>query len=82
MTVVVGSVDGVRSPATAHSPLVGAEIMLAAGASVRLPLDPAYEYGALAMTGAAEVAGAELKPGVLLYLDRGRSGLVLESCTE
>jgi quercetin 2,3-dioxygenase len=79
VTVVVGSLDGVRSPATAYSPLVGAEIVLAPGAAVRLPLDPAYEYGTLAMTGAADVAGAELKPGVLLYLDRGRSELVLES---
>jgi redox-sensitive bicupin YhaK (pirin superfamily) len=79
VTVVVGSVDGVRSPAMAYSPLIGAEIVLAPGAVVRLPLDPAYEYGALAMSGAAEVSGAELKPGALLYLDRGRSGVVLES---
>jgi redox-sensitive bicupin YhaK (pirin superfamily) len=79
VTVVVGSIGDVSSPATAYSPLVGAEIVLAAGASVRLPLDPSFEYGALAMTGAADVSDTELKPGVLLYLDRGRSDLVLES---
>jgi quercetin 2,3-dioxygenase len=95
VTVVVGSVGGVRSPATAYSPLVGAEIVLAAGASARLPLDLSYEYGVLAMSGAADVVGdlagpqgeasraglvvAELKPGALLYLDRGRSDLVLKS---
>src|SRR4029453_4829235 len=70
VTVVVGTVDGVRSPALACSPLAGAEMVLGPGAPLRLPLDPAYEHGALAMTGAADVAGVDLKPGVLLYLDR------------
>jgi quercetin 2,3-dioxygenase len=79
VTVLVGSVGGVSSPALTYSPLVGAEIVVEAGASVRLPLDPAYEYGALAMSGAADVSGSDLKPGVLLYLDRGRTDLTLTS---
>jgi redox-sensitive bicupin YhaK (pirin superfamily) len=57
----------------AFSPLVGVEVVLEPGASVRLPLDPAFEYGAVSMAGAAGVVGDDLKPGVLLYLDRGRS---------
>jgi redox-sensitive bicupin YhaK (pirin superfamily) len=77
--VVVGSVGGVESPALAFSPLVGAEIVLAPGATVRLPLDPAFEHGVVAMTGAADVAGDDLKPGGLLYLDRGRADLALDS---
>lgn len=79
VTVVVGAVDGVRSPALACTPLVGAEVVLEPGATLRLPLDPAYEYGALAMGGAADVAGADVKPGVLLYLDRGRTEVTLGS---
>jgi len=79
VAVVVGDLDGVRSPALACTPLVGAEIVLEPGATLRLPLAPSFEYGAVAMTGTAEVAGAELKPGVLLYLDRGRHHLTLSS---
>jgi redox-sensitive bicupin YhaK (pirin superfamily) len=95
VTVVVGTVDGVRSPALACSPLSGAEIVLEPGATLRLPLDPAHEHGAVAMTGSVDVAGGlggpqgeasragpaveDLKPGVLLYLDRGRDALTLSS---
>jgi quercetin 2,3-dioxygenase len=82
ITVVAGTLGGHRSPVTVHTPLVGVEVLLAPGADARLPLDPAFEYGALAMTGAAEVDGDDLKPGSLLYLDRGRSDLVLRSTGE
>ncbi|WP_203925716.1 pirin family protein [Virgisporangium ochraceum] len=79
VTVVVGSLAGLDSPAVAFSPLLGAEIVLDPGASVRLPLDPAFEYGAVSMAGAADILGDDLKPGSLLYLDRGRSSLVVRS---
>jgi redox-sensitive bicupin YhaK (pirin superfamily) len=79
VTVVVGSLAGETSPAVAFSPLLGAEIVLEPGTSVRLPLDPAFEYGAVSMAGAADVLGDDLKPGSLLYLDRGRSDLRLGS---
>ncbi|WP_239075210.1 pirin family protein [Planosporangium flavigriseum] len=88
ITVVVGSLDGARSPAQVHSPLVGAEILLPAGAVTRLPLDPAFEYAVLAMTGGAEVAGAAgvtgapLTPGSLLYLGDGRSDVVLQAAVD
>ncbi|GAA0907148.1 pirin family protein [Virgisporangium aurantiacum] len=81
VTVVVGSIGGETSPAVVFSPLVGAEITLEPGASVRLPLDPAFEYGAVSMAGSADVLGADLKPGALLYLDRGRRDLRIESET-
>jgi redox-sensitive bicupin YhaK (pirin superfamily) len=73
VTVVVGSIGGETSPALAFSPLVGAEIMLQPGASLHLPLDPSFEYGAVSMDGTADVLGDDLKPGSLLYLDRGRT---------
>ncbi len=79
VTVVVGSLDGLTSPAVVFSPLLGAEIVLSPGASIRLPLDPSFEYGAVAMAGAADVLGDDLKPGSLLYLDRGRSFVELTS---
>jgi redox-sensitive bicupin YhaK (pirin superfamily) len=79
VTVVVGDVGGVRSPAHVHTPLVGAEVELAAGAMPRLPLEPTFEYAALVLTGTAEVAGTPLTRGSLLYLGSGRSDLALGS---
>jgi redox-sensitive bicupin YhaK (pirin superfamily) len=78
-TVVVGSVGSARSPAVVHSPLVGAELLVAAGGTGPVPLEPGFEYGVLSLAGTAEVDGAELAPGSLLYLDRGRTGLRLRS---
>ncbi len=62
----MGALGGVRSPATAYSPLVGAEIAVDGDAEV--PLDPAYEHGLLLLDG--EVAA--LPPGPLLYVPPGR----------
>jgi hypothetical protein len=85
VTVVVGAFAGERSPATVHSPLVGAELVpagtagTAGDAAARLPLDPAFEYAVLVMAGSAEIAGVGLAPGSLLYLGRGRSELPLRA---
>ncbi|OLB64904.1 MAG: pirin [Actinobacteria bacterium 13_2_20CM_2_72_6] len=75
VTVVVGGVAGVRSPAVVHSPLVGADIAL--HGSARLPLEPGFEHAVLVTSGRAEVAGAALDKGALLYLGLGRTDLVL-----
>jgi quercetin 2,3-dioxygenase len=74
-TVVLGELAGVRSPALAYSPIVGAEITLGPAATVGLPVDPGFEYGILSLAGQAEVAGAVLAPGSLLYLGSGKSNL-------
>jgi redox-sensitive bicupin YhaK (pirin superfamily) len=79
ITVVVGAVGEARSPVITHSPLIGAEVLLSAGDSASLPLEPGFEYGLLAMTGAAEVDGAGLAPGSLLYLGRDRTGVRVAS---
>jgi redox-sensitive bicupin YhaK (pirin superfamily) len=76
-TVVVGALGGVASPALVHTPIVGAEVLMAGEADIRLPLRPTFEHAVLVMTGAAEVAGTALAPGSLLYLGRGRSELAL-----
>jgi redox-sensitive bicupin YhaK (pirin superfamily) len=82
ITVVVGSLGGVRSPALVHTPLVGAEVLMPAGTRTRLPLEPAFEYAVLVMTGAADVDGGALMPGSLLYLGRSRSEVVLRGTEE
>jgi redox-sensitive bicupin YhaK (pirin superfamily) len=76
-TVVVGALGDAVSPATIHSPLVGAELLLPGGVRSALPLDPAFEYGVLAIDGTAEVAGTALEPGSLLYLGDGLSSFTV-----
>ncbi len=78
-TVLLGELAGARSPGTTYTPLVGVDIALAAGADVRLPLEPDFEYGVLTPTGPALVGGTEVAPGGLLYLGTGRSELRLRS---
>lgn len=53
--VVMGDLGGVTSPATVHTPLVGAELRLPAGAVVRVPLHPEWEYAVYGMTSVALV---------------------------
>jgi redox-sensitive bicupin YhaK (pirin superfamily) len=74
-TVIMGELDGAVSPGTAYSPLVGADLELAGGTDVTLPLEPDFEYAVMTMSGAAEVDGVGLEPGSLLYLGCGRSAL-------
>ena len=57
-TVLMGELGGAASPARCYTPLVGAEISLAAGADARLPLRADFEYAVLALDGAATVDGA------------------------
>lgn len=62
-----------------HSPLVGVDVELAAGADVALPLEPDFEHAVLTVAGAPEVDGGELAPGSLCYLGSGRSDLRLRA---
>ncbi|WP_338932673.1 pirin family protein [Streptomyces netropsis] len=78
-TVIMGELAGTTSPATTFTPLVGADIALAAGSSARLPVRPDFEYAALTMSGEAEVDGVRLAPGSMLYLGCGRSELPLRA---
>jgi hypothetical protein len=71
-TVLMGSVGGATSPGTAYSPLVGADLKLAPGADVELPLEPDFEYAVLAAGGSATVEGAPVAHGSMLYLGTGR----------
>ncbi|MEV4616814.1 pirin-like C-terminal cupin domain-containing protein, partial [Kitasatospora sp. NPDC049258] len=76
-TVILGELDGARSPGTTHSPLVGADLTLREGAEHRLPLEPGFEYAVLAMTGSVDVDGVRVEPGSMLYLGCGRRELPL-----
>ncbi|MEE1930535.1 pirin family protein [Streptomyces sp. TRM 70351] len=79
VTVVVGEVDGQRSPARVHSPLLGAEVRFGRAGGLVVPVEPGFETAALVMRGSARIAGSTLEPGALLYLGRGRPGIEVEA---
>ncbi|MEW2544272.1 pirin family protein [Streptomyces sp. NPDC047002] len=81
-TVVLGSLDGAASPGTVYSPLMGADLTLAAGTAQRVPVEPDFEYGVLAMAGEAEADGVTVLPGSMLYLGAGRRELPLRAATD
>lgn len=79
VTVVVGELDGALSPATVHTPLLGADIALGAGAVAVVPLRASFEHAVLVLDGAATVAGRLIGVGPLLHLGAGSDELVLAS---
>jgi redox-sensitive bicupin YhaK (pirin superfamily) len=75
VTVLLGSLAGLRSPATTFTDIVGAELTAVRAASERIELSPSFEHAVLATSGDATVAGTDLAPGRLLYLAPGRDSL-------
>jgi redox-sensitive bicupin YhaK (pirin superfamily) len=78
-TVIMGGLAGARSPGTAFTPLVGADLALSNGADVQLPVERDFEYAVLGMSGSAEVDGVPVPPGSMLYLGCGRTRLRLRA---
>jgi quercetin 2,3-dioxygenase len=72
--VFVGELAGRRAAVTTFSPLVGAQLDVPAGATVRVPVDPAFEHGLLVESGEATVGGRPVAPSEL--------GVVLPGPTE
>ena len=77
--VFLGSLLGSTSPVQTHSPLLGAELLLEAGASLDLAVDPAYELGVLVDTGSLRVGGKPLARDELGYVEPGAATLRLEA---
>lgn len=66
--VFMGRLGEVSSPATVYTPLVGAQVSLAAQGQLSLPTEPGWEYAVLVVHGAATVNGHNAVPKELLYL--------------
>lgn len=83
LRVFLGALAGVTSPVATHTPLLGAEVLLDAGAVLDLDVDPAFEHGVLVDLGdgasALAVDGGALGRDELGYLAPGRSSLRLEA---
>jgi redox-sensitive bicupin YhaK (pirin superfamily) len=78
-TVVLGRVGDAVSPATTYTPIAGADVEVAGGASGHLPLEPAFEHAVLALTDDLVVDGEALAKGSLLYLGCGRESVAVGS---
>jgi redox-sensitive bicupin YhaK (pirin superfamily) len=89
VTVVVGELEGQRSPAATHTPLVGLEVTLPAGGSVTLATRADFEYGVMCADGPATVAaggaasgGAAapgIEPGMIAHLRTGSNSIALSA---
>jgi redox-sensitive bicupin YhaK (pirin superfamily) len=80
--VFIGSLLGSTSPVTTYSPLLGAELVLQAGTTLHVPVDPAYELGVLVDFGALTVDGKPVDAHELGFLEPGAEVLELTADTE
>ncbi len=80
--VFLGSLLGATSPVVTHTPLLGAELMLATGKSLEIDVDETFEHGILLDVGAIDVDGEELKPGDLAFVADGRTTLTVTAHDE
>jgi redox-sensitive bicupin YhaK (pirin superfamily) len=78
-TVIVGELAGARSPARAFSPIVGADLALARGRPLVVPLDAAFEHALVPLAGACRLEERPLAADTLYYLGCGRRQLRLET---
>jgi redox-sensitive bicupin YhaK (pirin superfamily) len=77
VTVLVGAVGDVRSPARTDTELVG--LAVAGGGTGDVPLDPAFEHALVVLDGTVAVGDEVVGPGELAYLGLGRDHLGLDA---
>jgi hypothetical protein len=75
--VLMGALDGVRSPARGYSPMVGADVVAIGDGTARMPLDPSFEHAILLVAGRAAIDERGLEPSTLYYLGTGRHEVAL-----
>ena len=69
-TVLVGDLEGWRSPARRDTDHLGVDLELGVG-QTDLPLVPAHEHGIVVLQGQLSVDGHDVEPGTLAYLGVG-----------
>lgn len=77
--VFVGELLGRGSSVTTYTRLVGAQIDLPAGGSVRLPVDPGSEHGLVVDAGSPRLQGVEIPATHLGVVPVGAAELVIEA---
>jgi redox-sensitive bicupin YhaK (pirin superfamily) len=79
LRVFLGSLAGSTSPVTTFTPLLGAEVVLPAGATVELAVRRDFEHGVLLDTGDVTLQETALAPGALGYAGTGHATLRLST---
>ncbi|GAA2352766.1 pirin family protein [Saccharopolyspora halophila] len=77
-TVLMGELLGRTSPARTYTPLVGAELAIHAGATMRIPAEADFEYAVLALSDVA-VNGRPVATGEMLYVGQGPDEVTISS---
>jgi redox-sensitive bicupin YhaK (pirin superfamily) len=80
--VFLGSLLGSSSPVVSHSPLVGAELSIGAGALLRIPADPGFEYGVLVDRGTVTLNGTVVETARLGCVSPGAEAIELRAGDE
>jgi redox-sensitive bicupin YhaK (pirin superfamily) len=75
--VFLGSLLGSTSPVQTYSPLLGAELTLEEGTTLRVPVDPTYELGVLVDRGTVLVGEDKVNPHDLGFITPGQDTLEL-----
>uniref|UniRef100_UPI0013C3344E pirin family protein n=1 Tax=Acinetobacter nosocomialis TaxID=106654 RepID=UPI0013C3344E len=77
-TVLVGEYLETTSPVVVHTPLVGVDLIDTQETKTRIPLNPEFEYGFMALDGVAHVNGHELTADNMVVLDTGLNEIEIE----
>lgn len=77
-TVILGELEGARSPARVFSPIVGADLDGHGRVPFGFALDAGFEHAIVPLSGAPSLDGQALAVNTLYYLGCGRKELVLE----
>lgn len=75
--IVLGEFAGHRAAGATYTPLVGVDLTIAPGARTSIPLEPDFEYAAIAVDGNPRVDAVDVPIGSLLYLGAGRRSVAL-----
>jgi redox-sensitive bicupin YhaK (pirin superfamily) len=77
--ILIGELDGARSPALAYSPLCGAELRIDPHAEVVLSVEEGFEYGIFVVSGEVTVESTTVGVDQLLYLGMNRRSVRISS---
>ncbi len=79
--VFLGSLLGSTSPVGTFTPLLGAELLIDAGVTVTLDVDPDFEHGVLVDTAAVRVLDQPVSRGEMAYQPAGSATLTIDNPT-
>lgn len=82
-TVLIGTLEGVHSPARHDTPLLGAELRAYRGETT-IQLDPTFEHALVVLEGLVNVAddAEDVSPGTLAFLGDGRDELTFATADD